>query len=474
MKVLFMSSEVAPYASTGGVGDSAGALTRALARNGVDLRVALPLYRCVRTAADVTVTVEDRQVHGAIETDGPERNPGVLFVRNDHYYGRSEIYGYEDEAERFIFFCKAALSAVKRLGFRPDVVHCNDWQTGLAPALLRYALAEDPFYNRVGTVFTLHNLAHQGCFGPWVLRLAGLPAELLRPDALEFYGQVSFLKAGIVHADIVTALGPSYAREIQTEGHGENLHGVLAERADRLVGVLNGIDEAQWDPETDAAIAKPFGPNEPEKREDSVRALRVECGFDARAKEPILALASPLATQYGLGVFTGVAQEIVKRGCLLVVAGRGDTYYERLVSMLESENPGKVRYFPDADEALRRRVLAGSHFLLRPSLREPYGQEAMIALRYGCIPISSLTGPLRDIVGGGDQPSEALGFTFDPPTSDGMLEAIDNALAAYREAGRFQAAQRRAMTADFSWDTAAAAYCRLYDRAAVLAGAERR
>jgi len=474
MKVLFMSSEVAPYASTGGVGDSAGALTRALSASGVELRVALPLYRCVRTATEVTVSVEERQVHGTIETDGPGRNPGVLLVRNDHYYARGEIYGYEDEAERFIFFCKAALAAVKRLGFRPDVVHCNDWQTGLTPALLRHAFGDDPFYNRVATVFTLHNLAHQGCFGPWVLKLAGLPGELLRPEDLEFYGQVSFLKAGIVHSDIVTALGPSYAREIQTEGHGENLHGVLAERADRVVGVLNGIDGAEWDPETDSAIAKPFGPNEPEKREENVRALRVECGFDPRGTEPILALASPLVTQFGLGVFTGVAQDIVKRGCRLIIAGRGDTYYERLVSLLETDNAGKVKYFPDESEPLRRRVLAGSHFLLRPSLREPYGQETMVALRYGCVPISSGTGPLRDIVGGGGEPSQALGFTFDPPTSDGLLGAIDAALAVFKDTERFRAAQLKAMSADFSWDTSAAAYCRLDERAAVLAGAERR
>ncbi len=463
MKVLYLASEVAPYASTGEVGQSAGALTSALADLGLDLRVALPLYGSIRGAGSVTVRIADRSVDGYLETDGPRCDPRMLYIRNDHYYGRPGLYGYEDEAERFLFYCKASLAAVKRIGFRPDVIHCNDWQTGLVPWLLRHECQGDPFFAHTKTVFTIHNLAHQGCFGPWVLGLAGLPAELLEPSALEFFGQVSFLKAGIVGADLVTALSPNYAREIQTLEHGENMHGALAARGDQLRGVLNGIDYSDWDPLTDPALAHPFDAGRLADRATNTKALRGQCDFAESGREPIFAAVSPLTTQYGMGALATAAPEILKAGANLVVVGRGDQFYEGLLGHLQDEYPGRIRLFVEADDALVRNVLAGSHFLLRPSLREPHGALVMAALRYGCIPVATAAGPLADIVDAGNA-AEARGFVCAGATPEALVAAAKEALAAYAAPGRLAALQTRAMRADLSWAAAARAYRDLYER----------
>jgi starch synthase len=463
MKVLYLASEVAPYASSGEVGESAGALTSALADLGLDVRVALPLYGAVRTVGSVSVGIAERTVEGWLETDGPRCDPRMLYIRNDHYYGRPELYGYEDEAERFLFYSKAALAAVKRIGFRPDIIHCNDWHTGLVPWLLRHEFQGDAFFTHTATVFTVHNLAHQGCFGTWVLGLAGLPAELMRPEQLEYFGQVSFLKAGIVGADLVTALSPNYAREIQTVESGENMHGALAERGEGLQGVLNGIDYNDWDPAHDPAIAMPYDADRPADREANTRVLRGLCDFDEAGTEPIFAVVSPLTTQYGLGAIATAAPEILRAGGRMVILGKGDQFYEGLLGHLQDEHPGRIRVFLEADVPLTRSILAGSHFLLRPSLREPHGALVMAAIRYGCIPIATAAGPLADIVGPAGA-AEPRGITCAGATPEALTAAAKEAFAAYKAPARLAALQVRAMRTDFSWAASARAYRSLYER----------
>lgn len=468
MRVLYIASEVSPYASTGSLGETAGELTAALARRGTDILVAMPLYGCVRTAASVTVHMAGRDVVGDIETAGPPARAPMLFVRNDGYYRRDALYGHEDEAERFVFFCRAALAGARALGFRPDVVHCNDWQTGIVPALLRYGQDDDGFYSETATVFTIHNLAHQGCFGSWILPMAGLPVSLLDYRSLEFYGQVSLLKAGLVLADLVTTLSPTYAKEIQTEEHGENLHGALAARADRLHGVLSGVDPAKYDPAGDGTIVRRFSAERLDDREENTRALRAECGFDPDGSEPMVAMVTRLTTQRGLGIITAVAEDLLDLGALLVVLGRGDGYYERLLAHLEADHPGRMRVFLKHDPELARRIYASSHFFLRPSVYEPCGIAQLIALRYGCVPIVRLTGGLADTVIDADASPHGTGFTFGPPTCDALVDAVRRAIAAYRDRDRYRAIQRRAMASDFTWARSAEEYVRLYERALSL------
>lgn len=466
MKVLCLSSEVAPWASTGEVGESVGALAGALERQGLEVRVAMPLYQTVRGLGGFRTEIGTRVVEGAVEGTGPATDPKMLFVRSDAYFGRPAMYGYEDEAERFIFLTKGALAAAKQVGFRPDVIHVHDWQTGLAPWILREAAKTDPFYARAATVFSIHNLAYQGCFGPWALGLAGLPVSLLTPEALEFYGQVSFLKGGIVGADLVTAPSPNQAREFATEQHGENLHGVIAARGQTIRGVLNGVCAERWDPATDPVLAAPFGAGDLAGRTLCTEALQGLCDLSERPG-PIFAVASPLTTQYGLHAVAGAIPEIAAMGGRLVVIGRGDEYHEKLLRHLEGELAGRLRVLPDDDDALLRAVLAGADFLLRPSLREPHGGRVMEAMRYGCVPVVSSVGPLVDILSAAGGP-EVGGLLCERPTPEALTEAARRAVALHASGAAFGAMQRRAIAVESSWDARAAEWVGLYERAIAL------
>jgi starch synthase len=465
MKVLHIASEIAPYSGDGPLGSVVGPLSRATAAAGVDVRAAMPLYQSIRTLCEVETRLGGRLVRGSLETDGPASDPDVVFVRNDHYFGRAQMYGYDDEAERFLFLSLAALEGARQLEFRPDIIHCHDWHTGLVPSLARLLPELNAFFKDAAYIFTVHHLAHQGCFGPWVLDLAGLPRDLLHYQALEFYGQVSFLKAGIVTADAVTTNSPSYAAEIQTEQHGENLHGVLAEQSERIFGVLTGIDTEAWDPATDPHIARRFTADTVADREGNARALAAECGFDPDGRGPIVAIASRLTTENGLGLITNAATMLLAKGVRLVVVGRGDPYYEKVLAGLECDNPGSVRCFPDGDPDLIRRVYAGSHLLLRPSVVERSATDHMVAMRYGCVPVVHPTASLRDTVTDADADPQGTGFALPQLTEDALGETVGRATRAYENTALFRGIQKRCMALDFSWGRAANEYLRIYEHA---------
>ncbi|MBD3174588.1 MAG: glycosyltransferase [Armatimonadia bacterium] len=463
MKVLHISSELAPY-TMGRVGETVGALSGALRDRGQDVMCVLPDYAGIRRVGEVHVQMGDREVAGQIQVTPPRSDPHVRFVRNDHYYGRPELYGYDDEAERFIFLSQAALAACRSTGFRPDVIHCHDWQTGLTEALRRAHFAGDPMVRGAAMVFTIHNLAHQGCFGAWALELARLPAEMFEPGMLEFYGQVSFVKAGIVTADAITTVSPTYAREIQTEEFGENMHGVLADRSDVLYGILSGLDPDLYDPATDSVLDSPFSREDLEPRTENVRGLCVESGLDPDDPAPIGAFAGRLTAQAGVGLVVSAARQVVGAGMRLLVSGRGDRQYERALERLASEHPGQVAYVPGLDDRLERRICAGSHFFLRPAAHQPCGRTHMVAMRYGAIPIVRPRGGLADSVTPcmGDRGD---GFVIESHTEASLISCVRRAVALHADPTAYRAVQRRAMARDFSWTAVADDYISVYDRA---------
>ena len=464
MRVLYVASEVRPYAKTGGLADVAHSLPKALAELGLDVRVAMPKYREVATVASAEIPVAGREAHGHLETILPDHDPKMLFVCNDEFFDREGLYGHPDDAARFIFFCRALLELLRQTKWRPDIIHCNDWQTGLIPTYLKTIYANDPFYRKTATVFTIHNLAYQGCFPPETIQDAGLSWALFNSEELEFYGQVNLLKAGLVFADLLTTVSKQYAREIQTPQFGERLEGVLLSRAEDLYGVLNGLDYDFWNPQTDEFLKFPYGPETLEEKERNVAALREELKLPP-SSGPLFGMVSRLSAQKGLGLLPDAVEEVVRAGGQLVLLGTGDDYFMKLARRLQRRFREHVRCVLRFDEPLAHRIYAGSHFFLMPSLYEPCGLGQMIALRYAAIPIVRATGGLKDTITDADASRSGNGFVFEQPTGAAFADALRRAARCFADPPRYRALQLRGMSCDFSWARSAREYLKLYRKA---------
>jgi starch synthase len=480
LRILFVASEVEPFAKTGGLADVVGALPRALAALGHDVRILMPRYPGVeRTAGTLSpvlprieVPVGDRQVEGALLGARPVQSVPVYFLAQDRYYDRAGLYttpegDHPDNCERFVFFCRAALAVLPGLEWTPQVVHVHDWQTGLIPAYLETLYRDEPAYRDIATVFTIHNLAYQGLFWHYDLPLTGLGWDLFTPAGVEFYGKISFIKAGLVFADLLTTVSPTYAREIQTEAHGEGLEGVLRERSQDLVGILNGIDAEAWNPVSDEGLAKRYGADDLQGKAACKAALRQELGLDAaRPGAPVVGMVSRLVEQKGIDLAVAAVPSIVAAGGQLVVLGSGDERYERELTALGAQHRGAVSVTVGFDAALARRIYAGSDLFLMPSRYEPCGLGQMIALRYGTIPIVRRTGGLADTIADWDAAAgSGTGFVFDPETSEACQAAVTRALAAYGDPALRRRLIRNGMAEDFSWEASAQRYVTCYKRA---------
>jgi starch synthase len=470
-----VAAEVAPFAKTGGLGDVAGALPRALARRGHDVRVAMPMHRGIESRAGtlraavprVTVPIADRTAEGALLEGRLAGTVPVYFVAHDGYYDRPALYGESDDCERYVFFCRSLLAALPALSWTPHVIHANDWQAGLLPVYLETLYRDRPGYADVATVFTVHNLAYQGQFWHYDMPLTGLGWDLFTPAGIEFYGHLSFLKAGLVFADLVTTVSPTYAREIQTPEHGQRLDGVLRERSADLVGILNGLDVEAWNPATDPDLPKRYGPGDPEGKAACTAALRAECGLPAPAgRRPLVGVVGRLAEQKGLDLVAEAVPALEAAGAQLVVLGSGEARYERLVTDLARAHPRTVAARVGFDEALARRIYAGADLFLMPSRYEPCGLGQLIALRYGTIPVVRRTGGLADTV----RPWQATtgagtGFVFEDFAGTACRAALERAFAAYADPVAWRRLVANAMAADFSWEASAEAYITSYRRA---------
>jgi starch synthase len=472
MDVLFIASEVAPWSKTGGLGDVGGALPRALAARGHRVAVVTPRYGSIDAAARRL----ERLPHGLwagghgfalYRAAGPAP---VYFVEHEHFFGgRRGLYAehgrdYLDNADRFAFFTRAALALPRELGLSPRIVHANDWQAALAPWLLSHEFAGQPWAHDARTVFTVHNLAYQGVFGPDDAFRIGLPAHVLRPEAMEFHGGMSFMKAGLVFSDAITTVSPRYAREIQTPQFGEGLDGLLRHRSARLSGILNGIDVAEWDPATDPYIPAHFGADDLSGKAACKEALQREMGLPVRAGVPLVAMVGRLAEQKGLDLVAAALGELLELDLQLALLGSGRHDYEELFRRLTRERPDRIAARIGFDERLAHRLEAGADLFLMPSRFEPCGLNQMYSLRYGTVPVVHAVGGLDDTVDDYDGANAGTGFKFAGYHPQALLGALRRAVDVYRDRRAWRGIMTRGMAQDFSWATAAQHYEELYGR----------
>jgi starch synthase len=482
MRILFVSSEVFPFAKTGGLADVSASLPRALQAIGHQVNVLMPAYRGVLAAAQPLGV----RLRHATEIDGhglrlfESRLPGsrnklwlldcpALFDRAGNPYHNESGHDWPDNPVRFALLCRvAALLACDAfgLGWQADVLHCNDWQTGLVPLLLHEQAS------RPAVVFTIHNLAYQGLFPESAFHALRLPAHHWHPDALEFHGQMSFIKGGIVFADRVTTVSPTYAAEIRTAAFGCGLEGLLQHRSAVLSGILNGIDTSVWNPLRDPALAQGFGATSLTEKRVNKRAIQSELGLAEDADSVLLGSIGRLAEQKGVDLIAGALPALLRGGAQFVLLGSGDSRYEQALAELSLAFPGRVALRLGYDEGLAHRIEAGADIFLMPSRFEPCGLNQMYSLRYGTLPVVHGVGGLADTVVDACEASmkdgSATGFVFHEPSAAALGECALRAITLWRENPEAWARmQVRGMRTDFSWRASARAYEDLY--AAALA-----
>ncbi len=479
-----LSAEVAPYAKVGGLADVVGSLPLALAAAGHEVVVAMPRYGSIdpaRYALDppahgFMVTLGWNTSHGfgffagRMGTDDlPDgARPRIIFADNTLLFGAPQVYGLPYEHERFFFFCRAALQWCSENGWRPEIVHCHDWHTAVAVHWLRYTLRWDRFWDETATVFTIHNLAYQGVFGgDYLFGLADINGTQMLPiEYARFGGAANPMARGIVESDMVNTVSPTYHDEIRTPESGEGLDTILRERGDAFVGILNGIDEAVWDPATDGALAAHYDARDHGPKAANKAALQRELGLDGDPRAPLIGVVSRLVEQKGFDLVARIADRIVDRGAQLAVLGTGDPAIEGEFRRVAAARPNRVAVRLGFDAQQASRIYAGSDLFLMPSRFEPCGLGQMIAMRYGTIPIVRRTGGLADTVTDYDPLAHAgTGFVFDAYNPEACFAAAARALDTYRDPAAWDVLIANAMARDFSWTASARRYAALYERA---------
>ena len=470
MKVLFVASEAQPFMASGGLADVAGALSQALRRRLIGCRVVMPMYDTIAqelkdkmtfvTSISVPVAWR-RQYCGIFQA----KQNGVIYylIDNQYYFKRDSIYGHYDDAERFTFFARAALEILPHIGFKPDIIHCNDWQTALTPVFYKTMYCQDPWYQGIKTVFTIHNIQYQGTYGMDIIGdVVGLKPE----DAgiLEYDGDANFMKGGIECADWVTTVSPSYAQEILDPWYSHGLDPILRERQWKLSGILNGIATDTNDPETDPNLALHFNvSNAKEGKAANKAALQETMGLPQRTDVPLIGIVTRLVSHKGLDLIKGVFDEfLATTEVQVVVLGSGDWQYENYFRELANRYGDKIAVRIGFVPSLAKKIYGGADMFLMPSKSEPCGLAQMISLRYGTIPIVRETGGLRDsITDSGD--GEGNGFTFKTYNAHDMLGALRRAVDTYYNAKDYwDTLVIRALECDFSWNKSANEYIKLY------------
>ncbi|HEV8383697.1 MAG TPA: glycogen synthase GlgA [Candidatus Acidoferrales bacterium] len=475
MKILFVSPEGLPFSKTGGLADVVEALPKALAAMGHEVAVVLPRYRGTKVSTvivpSLTIPMGATLRFPAVADGAVLNGVRYFFVDDPEYFDRDALYtvrgaDYPDNGERFALFSKAAIEIAKQV-WRPDVVHCHDWQASLVSVLLRTMHAADPLLRGLPVVLTVHNMGYHGLFDRGVLARAGLPASLFGIRALEFYGRVNYLKGGLVFADWITTVSPRYAKEITTPEFGHGLDGVVRDRAGRVVGILNGADYSLWSPENDDFIAAKYSAKDLSGKTVCKKDLLREFKLPAEsAARPLIGIVSRFADQKGFDLLAKVGRELLQEDVSLVALGTGEPKYERYLRALAAHFPQKMGLRVGFDNALAHRIEAGADMFLMPSRYEPCGLNQMYSLRYGTVPIVRATGGLDDTV----EPFEPLsgkgtGFKFAEYDGKAMLAAVRTALKVFRDAKAWRRLQLNGMAKDFSWKASAAEYAGLYETA---------
>ena len=473
MNILYVTSEAVPFCKTGGLADVAGSLPQSLAANGDRVSVILPLYQSVADAwrdrlhfeRYTYVRLAWRSLYCGLFS---YERQGVTwyFVDNEQYFKRPELYGYYDDGERFAFFCRAVTELLPLLPEKPDVVHCNDWQTALVPIYIRDEAVREEFYKSVRTVITVHNIEYQGRYGRETVEdLFGLDAGWFTGGTLAFDGDVNLLKGAIVTADAVTAVSPTYAQELKYAYFAHGLESVMQMVEGKLHGVLNGIDMERYDPASDTNLTANYSLRRMAGKAKDKAALQRMMGLAERKDTPVVAMVSRLVSHKGLDLVCETLDYFMEKDMQLVVLGKGDGKYESFFSWAQAKYPGRVAVHLGYSESLAMQIYAGADLFLMPSKSEPCGLSQMIAMRYGAVPIVRSTGGLADTVRSCQVGQEdGTGYLFGDYDAGAMLSVIGQATGLYRgDRTGFDTVRYRGMTADFSWGRSAAAYRHIYE-----------
>lgn len=475
MKILFVASEGVPYSKTGGLADVIDGLPRALHAMGHEVAVLLPRYHGNKIkstlVSSVTISLGDELRFPAIGEGQAVGGVRHLFVDDPAFFDRPQLYGdkdgdYPDNAERFAEFSRAAIECMKRV-WLPDVVHCHDWQAALVPVLLRTQHANDPVVRSLPVVLTIHNLAYQGVFPQTVLEKIGLPKSLFTIDALEFYGKVNFLKGGLIFANYLTTVSRRYAKEIQTAEYGSGLDGVIRERADQLVGILNGVDYGAWSPEADTLIAQNYSVHNLKGKEACKKDLLASFRLpEENLERPLLGIVSRFVDQKGFDLLAEIAGDLMKEDVAIAALGSGLPEYEELFKSLAQKYRERLGLKIGYDNVLAHKIEAGADMFLMPSRFEPCGLNQIYSLRYGTVPIVRATGGLDDTVQKFvPKTQQGTGFKFESYDGKALLECIRTALRTFRDTKAWRAVQANGMNKDFSWKVSATSYVTLYEAA---------
>lgn len=468
MKVLYASSEVFPFSKTGGLADVAGALPIALKEQGIDVSIITPLYKGIKEKFNLEETDDFYEINVSSDPSCAKilktelgKKVAVYFVDCKKYYDRQELYttkegDWPDNAERFIFFSRVIVEFAIKNGFQ--VIHLNDWQTAMSAV---YAKSLYQFKGK--TILTIHNLGYQGLFWHFDMHLTKLGWDYFRPDALEFWGKINFLKGGIYFSDIVTTVSPTYAKEIVTEKDGFGLNGVLLDVKDKLYGILNGIDYNEWSPIQDKYIAENYDIKNVTKAKKICKQNLVDTlKIDSKLNVPVFGMISRLADQKGFDIFTEAVGELMKRDVLFIILGTGEKKYEELLNTFKVKFPNKIFVFIGFNNELAHKIEAGSDFFLMPSHYEPCGLNQMISMIYGTIPVVSSVGGLNDTVVDISEGKQGCGIKFSPDTANELINAIDRALELYKDPLKLARIRKNGMIKDFSWTSSAQKYIDLY------------
>jgi starch synthase len=474
LKILFLSAEAVPFAKVGGLADVAGALPKAIRALGHDIRLMIPRYGTIRSDKFHMEKVGDpfpiplgpgkEHVH-LVETTLDGGEPVYLIWNEQYFSSRDRIYGFEDDAQRFAVFGRASLAALKLLDWQPDVIHANDWHTGIVPAWLNTEGRRDPFYRNIATLFTIHNLTYQGISGRLILTFAQM--DYLKHLPIEQPGTVNWMAQGIAHADLINTVSKQYAKEILTPEIGMGLDPLLNERKNQLFGVVNGLDYEQWNPATDPHIPHHYGVETLDQRAVNKAALQQQARLPVQPNVPLIGMVSRLDHVKGMDLMEPVLEWLFeKEDAQFVVLGTGNPEYHEMFERVQARFPDRMHAFLKFDAVLAQRIYAGADMFLMPSYVEPCGLGQMIAMRYGCVPIVRATGGLADTVSNyTTRNRKGTGFTFTKYTPRACINTLKRALGAYRDKRIWHNLQQRGMKCDFSWSASAQEYAKLYQQA---------
>jgi len=483
INILFVASEVDPFAKTGGLADVSSALPKAIKEQGHEIRIMLPRYRFISERKfklhdiirlkDIPIPVGNDTALGNVKSSfisNLKEKVQVYFLDNEKYFGRDGVYqsptskkDYKDNDERFVFFCRGVIETLKRLGWQPDIIHCNDWQTGLIPAYLKTLYADDPLFKNVKTIFTIHNMAYQGSFPFETFEKSNLPKDAFKAEGVEAYGKFNFIKAGLVYADTITTVSEKYAHEIcDSDEYGAGLNGLLHTRKKDLRGILNGIDTHIWNPLSDEHIFRKYDIKSIDAKVDNKRALLRKFGLAFEETTPVIGAISRLVEQKGFDLVLEVIEDLMKQKVQFVMLGSGDPELEKHFDKVQKKYPKQMGITFGYDEELAHMIEAGSDLFLMPSRYEPCGLNQMYSMRYGTLPIVRATGGLDDTVEDYSGSGKGTGFKFEKYDAKELMKALLRAIKVFQQQEEWKKLMRNGMQKDFSWAHSASKYISLY------------